>query len=168
MSIWKIFSYFSTKTYVVGTEKNCCKEMVLLSTQNTLFKLMDKKINTNLGSSFCLFWPRQMLSRLICIWASAWDFQQCGILTCVDLDEPLQPLFKLRNLKRCSVSSLTLVGYSSDKQRLWSYCAYAQADLRLCWSLIPHCWKSHALAHFVFSHYMFSCSRAHIIIIMFP
>ena len=24
---------------------------------------------------------------------------------------------------------------------------YAQADLRLCWSHIPHCWKSHALAH---------------------
>ena len=51
VSTWKIFSYFSTKTYVVGTEKNCCKEMVLLSTQNTLFKLMDKKINTNLGSN---------------------------------------------------------------------------------------------------------------------
>ena len=24
---------------------------------------------------------------------------------------------------------------------------YAQADLRLCWSHIPHCWKSHATAH---------------------
>ena len=23
------------------------------------------------------------------IWAVAWDFQQCGILTCVDSDEPL-------------------------------------------------------------------------------
>ena len=23
---------------------------------------------------------------------------------------------------------------------------YVQADLRLCWSHIPHCWKSHALA----------------------
>ena len=29
---------------------------------------------------------------------------------------------------------------------LLSDCAYAQADLRLCWSHIPHCWKSHALA----------------------
>ena len=26
---------------------------------------------------------------------------------------------------------------------------YAQADLRLCWSHIPHCWKSHALAHMI-------------------
>ena len=33
------------------------------------------------------------------------DFQQCGILTSVDSDEPVQPAFKLRN----SVSSLTLI-----------------------------------------------------------
>ena len=25
---------------------------------------------------------------------------------------------------------------------------YAQADLRPCWSHIPHCWKSHSTAHF--------------------
>ena len=29
-----IFSYFSTKTYVVGTQKNRLNESVLLSTQN--------------------------------------------------------------------------------------------------------------------------------------
>ena len=29
------FSYFSTKTYVVGTQKNRLDERVLLSTQNT-------------------------------------------------------------------------------------------------------------------------------------
>ena len=29
------------------------------------------------------------------------DFQQCGILTSVDSDEPVQPPFKLRNPKRC-------------------------------------------------------------------
>ena len=29
----------------------------------------------------------------------ACDFQQCGILTCVDLDEPVQPPFKLRHSK---------------------------------------------------------------------
>ena len=34
----------------------------------------------------------------------------------------------------------------SDKQRLWSDCAYAQAGLSLCWSHIPHCWKSHVVA----------------------
>ena len=45
--------------------------------------------------------------------ASACDFQQLGIWTCVDLDEPLQPPFKLRNSKWCSVSSLTIIKYSS-------------------------------------------------------
>ena len=47
-------------------------------------------------------------------WAVARDFQQYGILTCVDSDEPLQPPFKLRNTKWCLVSSLTLIEYSSD------------------------------------------------------
>ena len=74
------------------------------------------------------------------------DFQQCGILTNVHSDEPLQPPFELKNSKWCSVSGLTIIEYSSDQQRLWSDCAYAQAGLRLCWSHIPHCWKSHALA----------------------
>ena len=32
---WKLFSYFSTKTYDVGTQKNRLNETVLLSTQNT-------------------------------------------------------------------------------------------------------------------------------------
>ena len=80
------------------------------------------------------------------IMASAWDFQKYGILTCVDSDEPLQPTFKIRHSKWCSVSSLSIIEYSSDKQRHWSDCAYAQVDLRLCWSHIPHCLKSHALA----------------------
>ena len=34
------------------------------------------------------------------------DFQQCGILTSVDSNEPVQPPCKLRNSKLCSVSSL--------------------------------------------------------------
>ena len=59
------------------------------------------------------------------IWAETCNFQQCGIFTSVDWDEPVQPPFKLRNSKWCSVSSLTL----------------------LCWSHIPHCWKSHAMSH---------------------
>ena len=46
------------------------------------------------------------------------DFQQCGILTSVNSDEHVQPPFKLRTSKRCSVSSLTLIEYSSDEQRL--------------------------------------------------
>ena len=39
-------------------------------------------------------------------------FQQCGSLTSVDSDEPVQPSFMLRNSKWCSVSSLTLIEYS--------------------------------------------------------
>ena len=85
-------------------------------------------------------------------WATTCDFQQCGIMTSGDSDEPVQPPFRRRNSKWCLVSSLTIMEYSSDLQRLWSDCAYAQADLRLCWSRIPHCWKSHALAHIVISH----------------
>ena len=82
-------------------------------------------------------------------WATTWDFQQCGILTCVDSDEPVQPSFKLRNSKWCSVSSITVQEYSSDKQWLWSDCVYGQVGLSLCWSHIPHCWKSHVVAHIV-------------------
>ena len=32
------------------------------------------------------------------------DFQQCGILTSVDSDEPVQSPVKLRNSKRCSLT----------------------------------------------------------------
>ena len=42
------------------------------------------------------------------------DFQQCGILTSVDSDEPVQPPLKLRNSKWCSVSILTVIEYSRD------------------------------------------------------
>ena len=42
------------------------------------------------------------------------DFQQYAILTSVDSDEPVQPPFKLRNSKWYSVSSLTIIEYSSD------------------------------------------------------
>ena len=40
------------------------------------------------------------------------------ILTSVDSDEPLQPPYKLRNSKWCSVSSFSIIEYSSDQQRL--------------------------------------------------
>ena len=42
------------------------------------------------------------------IWAAAWDFQQFDILSSADSDDPLQPPFKLRNSKWCSVSSLKI------------------------------------------------------------
>ena len=35
-------------------------------------------------------------------------FQQCGILPSVYLDEPVQPPVKLKNIKWCSVSGLTI------------------------------------------------------------
>ena len=58
----------------------------------------------------------------------------------------MQPPFRHWNFKLCSVSSLTVIEYSSHKQRLWSDWAYAQAGLSLCWSNIPHCWKSYVAA----------------------
>ena len=56
----------------------------------------------------------------------AWDFQQWGILTSVDSEKPVQSHFKLKNPK-------------------W----YAQADLSLCWSHIPHCLKSQVTAQLI-------------------
>ena len=47
-------------------------------------------------------------------WTAAWYFQQCGILTGVDSDKPLQPPFELRNSKWCLVSSLIFIEYASD------------------------------------------------------
>ena len=81
------------------------------------------------------------------IWAVTCDFQKCGILTRVDSEEPVQSPVQLRHSKCCSVSSWIIIKYSSEQQRLWSDCAYAQVDLRL-WRLHkPHCRKSHATAH---------------------
>ena len=36
------------------------------------------------------------LAPILYIWATTCDFQQCGILTSVDSDEPVQPPSKLR------------------------------------------------------------------------
>ena len=44
--------------------------------------------------------------------------EQFDILSREDLDEPVQPPVKLRNSKWCSVSSLTIIEYLSDLQRL--------------------------------------------------
>ena len=46
-------SYFSTKTYVVGAQKNRRNETVLLST-NYRFNLMIKKIFKKISSKVCL------------------------------------------------------------------------------------------------------------------
>ena len=84
------------------------------------------------------------------IWAVTCYFQQCGILTSVYSDELVQPPVKLNNSKWRLVSRLTVIECWSDLQWLWADCAYAQADLKLCWSYIPHCWKSHVAAHFTY------------------
>ena len=55
-----------------------------------------------------------------------------------------------RNPKRCPISCPTVTEHSIDKQRLWPDCTYAQADLRPCWSHIPHSRKSRALAQITF------------------
>ena len=39
---------------------------------------------------------------------------------------------------------------------------YAQADLRLCWSHIPHCWKSHVVAQI---YLVFSLKKVNILYI---
>ena len=41
----KIFSYFSTKTYVVGTQKNRLNETILLSTHNICKNDGEENIN---------------------------------------------------------------------------------------------------------------------------
>ena len=86
------------------------------------------------------------LNQHIINWAVTCGFQQCGILAWIDSEESVQPPFKLRNSKWCSVSRWIFIEYSSNQQRLWSDCTYAQAGLSLCWSHIPHCWKSHVAA----------------------
>ena len=72
----------------------------------------------------------------------------------------LRPLFKHRNSKWCSINSLTVKGYFSDKQRFVSVCAYAQAGLSLCWSHIRHCSKSHVADHLVYS--VNSCNKGYL------
>ena len=63
--------YFTTKTYVVGTQKNRLNETLLFSIQNIIFKFMGKKIITIL----CL--------KNLHIWANALYIQDlleyCGM-----------------------------------------------------------------------------------------
>ena len=53
----KIFSYFSTKTYVVGTRKKRLKETILLSTQNVCLNLWIRKYLHFNVLIFCLSKP---------------------------------------------------------------------------------------------------------------
>ena len=75
---------------------------------------LDDSCTCNLGQS-CLqpFINRQQVQRVKTM-SHGMRFSTMWHLTCVDSDEPLQPPFKLRNSKWCSVSSLTIIEYSSD------------------------------------------------------
>ena len=50
----KYFSYFSTKTYVVFTQKNRLNETVLLSTKNICWKLWVRKYLQFFAENFCI------------------------------------------------------------------------------------------------------------------
>ena len=72
----------------------------------------------------------------IYIWAVTCDFQLCGILTSVDSDVPVQPPFKLKTSKWCSLSSF-------DTHRIFKGLAKALIRLPVCagWSetlLVAH------------------------------
>ena len=54
-----IFSYFSTKTYVVGTQKNSLNETVLLSTQNACLNWSGRKYLPFYAQKFFLSKPVQ-------------------------------------------------------------------------------------------------------------
>ena len=57
-------------------------------------RLLEKHVPVKKG----LIWAGQEKS-IISSCAVTCDFQQCGILTCVDSDEPVKPPVKLRNSK---------------------------------------------------------------------
>ena len=61
MRNWKLFSYYSAKTYVVGTQKNRLIEMVLWSTPNTCFNWWIRKIIAILRWFFCLTGPMTLV-----------------------------------------------------------------------------------------------------------
>ena len=82
------------------------------------------------------------------------DFQQCDILTSVDSDEPVQPPFKLRHFKWCSVSSLISIlpknhadgdkwlvteinNFTSINQTCWK--TFTKQSISFFWQWLP--WK---------------------------
>ena len=70
------FFYFSTKTYVVGTQKNRLNETVLLSTQNTCLNLWVRKYKQ------CYAWKVSLYGFMTHIpldqlYHNVWDFQKC-------------------------------------------------------------------------------------------
>ena len=54
---WKLFSYFSTKTYVEGTQKNRLNETVLFSIQTICLNWWVRKVIAIFHWNFLLNWP---------------------------------------------------------------------------------------------------------------
>ena len=64
----KLSSYFLTKTHVVGNQKNCLNETVLLSTKNIMLKLIGKKIYCVYLDLCCCMHPEIWLIQLSVDW----------------------------------------------------------------------------------------------------
>ena len=79
-------------------------------------------------------------------WAMTCDFQQYGILTSVDSDEPVQPPYQLRNSKWCSVSSLRVRIFKRQAKALirllvfagWSETLLVAHTTVVMWALCGH------------------------------
>ena len=84
---------------------------------NRVYCLLDKQVFARASiSAFTLGFGHFFSNCSYCtmmwgfkIWTVTCNFQQCDILTSVDSDEPVQPPFKLKNSKRCSVRSSTVI-----------------------------------------------------------
>ena len=79
-------------------------------------KICDRLNMIKLKDQWLVVWNNTELTLFLLFMTNEYrrDFQQCGILNSVDSDEPVQSPFELRNSNCCSVSSLTLIKYSSD------------------------------------------------------
>ena len=102
-----IFAFFtlSSANSAYSWVLTVCKSIRFVVSVNKISALCNRKWR------YCAIHSQ---GNILSYWAATCDFQQCGILTSVDSDEPVQLPFKLRNSKWCSVSSLTLLEYSSD------------------------------------------------------
>ena len=110
--MWHLFILFIFR--ILAWERNYCHNIDNW-TQATHMAINPEDIICCLKTSLIIFSHsvggnhEQTVLYLIIIWAVTRDFQQYGILTIVDSDEPVQPPFRLRNSNWCSVSSLIFI-----------------------------------------------------------
>ena len=84
-----------------------CKCLVSMATHNVILKNWVVPTKSIIHQPLLVLDYKEKMSREM-------RFPTIDILTSVYSDEPLQPLFKLKNSKWCSVSSLTIIEHSSD------------------------------------------------------